>query len=58
MRAAGSEGLQLAELVDIVRDCTGLSDELVVCAVYHMLWNAQLHADLNRLLAWDAVVRS
>lgn len=58
VRAAGSEGLQLAELVDIVRDCTGLSDELVVCAVYHMLWNAQLHADLNRLLAWDAVVRS
>ncbi len=58
VRAAGSEGLQLAELVDVVRDCTGLSDEIVLCAVYHMLWNAQLHTDLNTLLAWDAVVRA
>jgi hypothetical protein len=58
VRAAGARGLRLAELIDAVGAQTGLADDLVTCAVYHMVWDAQLHADLDRPLTWNAQVRT
>ncbi|MCV7001167.1 TnsA-like heteromeric transposase endonuclease subunit [Mycolicibacterium alvei] len=58
VREAGDHGVRLAALIDAAGAATGLPDDQLLCAVYHMLWTAQLHIDLNHLLAWNAVVRS
>lgn len=56
-RAAGENGVRLPELIDAAALCTGLTADQVIAAVYHMLWNAQLHVDLNHPLTWNATVR-
>ncbi|MHA3021823.1 TnsA-like heteromeric transposase endonuclease subunit [Mycobacterium sp. BMJ-28] len=58
VHTAGAPGLPLSELVDKAAVLTGLSDGAVVCILYHMLWCAQLHADLNYPLTWKTVVRA
>lgn len=57
VQIAGEPGLPLAELVEVASALTGLTDDRVVCALYHMLWCAQLHTDLHRPLTWKTMVR-
>lgn len=56
-RAAGNHGLRLPELIDVATRDAGLTDERAVCAVYHMLWNGQIHANLDYPLTWNTAVR-
>lgn len=54
---AGEDGIQLAGLVNDVRDRTAVPDDRILTGVYHMLWTGQAHVDLTRPLSWNTAVR-
>ena len=58
VRAAGEQGLRLSELIDTAALRVDLTGDRVLCAVYHMLWGAKIHVDLNCPLTWNTVVRA
>lgn len=53
---AADLGLRLDDLINTVSRRTALAHPVVVCAVYHMLWQRELHADLNHPLTWNTAV--
>lgn len=57
LQVAGEDGMRLGDLIDSVTALPDHSDTTVVCGIYHMMWNTQMHSDLDQLLSWNTIVR-